>query len=153
MMLPTAFNDELTVVALFNVVDPETFKVDTHVDAPDTYTLVKLVLLNNDVDVAFKLSIFNFEKVEILFKLLNNVVDVAFKLSIFNFEKVEILFRLLKMVVDVAFKLSIFNFESVDKLLKFVLYAYILIPNGVDVIDVIVPWTELSELKITVAIL
>ncbi len=31
-------------------------------------------------NVAFKLSIFNFEKVEILFKLLNMVVDVAFKL-------------------------------------------------------------------------
>ncbi len=74
MMLPTTFNDELIVVAWFKVVDPETFKVDTHVDAPDTYKLVKLVLLNNDVDVAFKLSIFNFEYVEILFKLLNTLL-------------------------------------------------------------------------------
>ncbi len=61
MLLPTTFNDELIVVALFNGVDPETFKVDAHVDAPHTYKVVKLVLLNNDVDVAFKLSIFNFE--------------------------------------------------------------------------------------------
>jgi hypothetical protein len=55
MMLPITFNDELIVVVLFIVVDPETFKVDTHVDAPDTYKIVKLVLLKNDVDVAFKL--------------------------------------------------------------------------------------------------
>jgi hypothetical protein len=43
---------------------------------------VKLVLLKNDVDVAFKLSIFNFEKVEILFKLVNIVLLVAVKLVI-----------------------------------------------------------------------
>ncbi len=35
------------------------------------------------------------------------------------------------------------------KLLKFVLYAYILIPNGVDVTDVIVPCTELSRQSMT----
>ncbi len=32
IILPTTFNDELIVVALFNVVDPETFKVDTNVE-------------------------------------------------------------------------------------------------------------------------
>jgi hypothetical protein len=32
IILPTTFNDELIVVALFNVVFPETFKVDTHVE-------------------------------------------------------------------------------------------------------------------------
>ncbi len=61
VILPTTFNDELIVVALLNVVDPETFKVDTHVYAPDTYKLLKLVLLNIEVDVAFKLLICNFE--------------------------------------------------------------------------------------------
>ena len=42
------------------------------------------------------------------------VVDVAFKLSMFSFEKVEILFKLLNIVVDVAFKLLIDNVELVD---------------------------------------
>ncbi len=106
-MLPTTFNDELIVVSLFNVVDPETFKVDTHVDAPDTYKLVKFVLLNNDVDVAFKLSIFNFEKVEILFKLVKMVVDVVFKLLMLKTELDDNEFKFVNMVVDVAFKLLI----------------------------------------------
>jgi hypothetical protein len=38
---------------------------------------------------------FNLEKVEILLKLLNMVVDVAFKFSTFNFEKVDKLLRFL----------------------------------------------------------
>ncbi len=38
IILPTIFNEELIVVALFNVVDPETFKVDTNVEG-----LLKLV--------------------------------------------------------------------------------------------------------------
>ena len=80
-------------------------------------------------------------------------MDVAFKLFIDNVELLDNEFKLLNIVDDVAFVLLIDNVEYVDKLLKFVLYAYILIPNGVDVIDVIVPCTELSELKITVAIL
>jgi hypothetical protein len=37
---PTTFNDELIVVALFNVVFPETFNDDNTVDAPETYKLV-----------------------------------------------------------------------------------------------------------------
>ncbi len=45
----------------------------------------------------------------------------------------------------VIFKLSMFNLLYVDRLLKSVLYAYILLPNGVDVIDVIVPCTEISN--------
>ena len=37
--------------------------------------------------------------------------NLPFKLSIFNFEKVEILFKLESIVVDVAFKLLIDNVE------------------------------------------
>jgi hypothetical protein len=92
---------------------PFTFNDELIVEAPETISALKLVLFNNEVDVAFKFSIFNFEKVEILFILLNMVVDVAFKLSIFNFEKVEILFKLVNNVVDVACKFVIFNLEYV----------------------------------------
>ncbi len=38
IILPTIYNDESIVVALFNVVDPETFKVDTNVEG-----LLKLI--------------------------------------------------------------------------------------------------------------
>ncbi len=55
--------------------------------------------------------------------------------------------------LNVAFKLSIDEIELVNKLLKLELYEYVLIPNGVSVIDVIVPCTEFSDLKITVATL
>ncbi len=41
MIIPTTFNDELIVVALFNVVYPETFNDDNNVDSPETYKLVK----------------------------------------------------------------------------------------------------------------
>jgi len=167
IILPTIFNELLIV------------------DALETNKLVKLVLLNIDVDVLFKLLIDNVEfvdnefkllnivvdvafklliwvvwllidNIELVdneFKLLNIVVDVAFKLLIFNIELVDNEFKLLNIVVDVVFKLLIFDIELLDKLDKLVLYAYKLIPSGVDVIDVIVPWTELSELKFTVDIL
>ncbi len=42
--LPTTFNDELIVVALFNVVFPETYKVDTNVEG-----LLKLTTCNSIV--------------------------------------------------------------------------------------------------------
>ncbi len=54
--------------------------------------LKKLVLLNIDVDVLFKLLIDNIEFVDKLFKLLNVLVDVAFKLLIDNIEFVDKLF-------------------------------------------------------------
>jgi hypothetical protein len=94
MILPTTFNDELIVVALFNVVFPDTFNDDNNVDAPETYKLVKLVLLKISVDIAFKLLIDKIEKVDNEFKLLNVVVDVAFKLLIDKIEKVDNEFKL-----------------------------------------------------------
>ncbi len=51
--------------------------------------LVKLVLLNNDVDEAFKLLIDNIELVDNEFKLLNIVVEVLFKILIDNIELVD----------------------------------------------------------------
>ena len=100
------------------IILPDTFNDDNIVDAPKTNKLVKLVLLNIDVDVAFKLLIDNVELVDKLFKLLNIVVDVAFKLLIDNIDDVDKLFKLLKVVVDVAFKLLINNLELVEKLFK-----------------------------------
>ena len=88
MILPTTFNVEFIVVALFNVVFPETFNDDNNVDELLTYKLVKLVLLNILVDVAFKLLIDNIELVDNEFKLLNVVVEVVFKLLILNIELV-----------------------------------------------------------------
>ncbi len=49
---------------------PTIFKDDKRVEAPETNKLVKLVLLNKLVDVAFKLLIDNVEFVDKLFKLL-----------------------------------------------------------------------------------
>jgi hypothetical protein len=89
IILPTIFNELLIV------------------DALETNKLVKLVLLNIDVDVLFKLLIDNIELVDKLFKLLNNVVDVAFKLLIDNVELVDNEFKLLNTVVDVVFILLI----------------------------------------------
>ena len=66
------------MVALFNVVVPDTFNDDNNVDALLTYKLEKLVLLNNEVDVAFKLLINKIELVDNEFKLVNIVVDVVF---------------------------------------------------------------------------
>jgi hypothetical protein len=100
IILPTIFNELLIV------------------DALETNKLVKLVLLNIDVDVLFKLFIDNIELVDKLFKLLNIVVDVAFILLIENIEFVDKLFKLLNIVIDVAFKLLIDNVELVDKLFK-----------------------------------
>jgi len=100
IILPTIFNELLIV------------------DALETNKLVKLVLLNIDVDVLFKLLIDNIELVDKLFKLLKVVVDVAFKLLINNIELIEKLFKLLKVVVDVLFKLLIDNIEFVDNEFK-----------------------------------
>ncbi len=94
--VPTANN--IPVVKL-----PDTFNELLIVDAPETNKLVKFVLFNNDVDVAFKLLIDNIEFDDKLFKLLNIVVDVAFKLLIDNIEFDDKLFKLLNIVVDAAF--------------------------------------------------
>ena len=66
---PDTVKAELHVNALFNIVLPDTNNVETNVDAPETNKLVKLVLLNNVVDVAFKLLIDKIEDVDKLFKL------------------------------------------------------------------------------------
>jgi len=89
------------------IILPTTFNELFMVDALETNKLVKLVLLNNVVDVAFKLLIDNIDDVDKLFKLLNIVVDVVFKLFIDNIEFVDKLFKLLSIVVDVALKLFI----------------------------------------------
>ena len=79
MILPTTFNDELIVVALLIVVFPETFNADNNVHVPETYKLLKFVLL----------FINKFELLDNEFKLLNIVVDVEFKLLIDNIELVD----------------------------------------------------------------
>ncbi len=116
--------DKIHVVALLNVVTPETFNELLIVDAPETNKLVKLVLFNNDELVEFKLLIDNVEALAKLFKLVNIVVLVAFKLLIDNVEALDKEFKLVNIVVDVACKFGIFNAEYVDKLFKFVLVAY-----------------------------
>ena len=68
IIFPTTFNDDNNVAALFNVVAPDIFNDDNNVDAPETYKLVKLVLLKIEVDVACKFGIFNAEYVDKLFK-------------------------------------------------------------------------------------
>ena len=55
IIFPTTFNVELIVVALFNVVVPETFNDDNNVDELLTYKLVKLFLINILVDGVFKI--------------------------------------------------------------------------------------------------
>ena len=107
-----------------NVVYPDTFNDDNNVDALETNKLEKLVLLNIDVDVAFKLFMDNVELVDNDVKLLNIVVDVAFILLIDNIELVDNEVKLLNIVVDVAFKLLIDNVELVDNEFKFVANAY-----------------------------
>jgi hypothetical protein len=57
MILPTTFNDDNNVAALFNVVARDISNGDNNVDAPETYKLEKIVLLKIEVDVAFKLLI------------------------------------------------------------------------------------------------
>jgi hypothetical protein len=52
------------------------FNDDKNVDAPETNRLLKLVLLNNVVDVAFKSLIDKIDADDNEFKLLNNVFDV-----------------------------------------------------------------------------
>jgi hypothetical protein len=61
---------------------PTTFNELFMVEAPETNKFVKLVLLNIDIDVVFKLLIDNVELVDNEFKLLKIVVDVVFKLLI-----------------------------------------------------------------------
>ena len=73
---------------------PIIFNVDDRAEAPETYKLLKFVLL----------FINNIEFVDNEFKLLNIVVDVVFKLLIDNIELVDNEFRLLNIVVDVVFK-------------------------------------------------
>jgi hypothetical protein len=99
------------VVALFNVVVPDTFKDDNNVELPETTNLLKFVLFNNVVDVAFKLLIDNIEFVDKLFKLLNIVVDVVFKLFTDNVELVDKPLTYPNIVVDVVFKLFTDNVE------------------------------------------
>ncbi len=60
-VVPDTFNDDIHVVLLFNVVNPDTFNDDNNVVALETNKLVKLVLFNNDVDVACKFDIFKLE--------------------------------------------------------------------------------------------
>ena len=74
IVLPLIFNDDTHVVILFNVVVPEIYNDDTNVVA----------LCNLDVPDTFKLLVFNVLGLVKLFMYVNNVVDVAFKLSIFN---------------------------------------------------------------------
>ncbi len=80
------------------IILPTTFNELLIVDAPETNKLVKLVLFNNDNDVAFKLLIENVEALDKLFKLVNIVVDVAFKLLIDNVEALDKLFKLVNIV-------------------------------------------------------
>ena len=102
MMLPTTFNDDNNVAALFNVVAPDIFNDDKNEDALETTKLEKLVLFNNDVLVEFKSLIANVDALDKLFKLVNIVVLVEFKLLIDNIELVDNEFKLLNIVVDVA---------------------------------------------------
>ena len=115
-----------------------------NVDEEETNKLVKLVLFNNDVDVAFKLLIDRVEFEDNEFKLLNIVDDVVFKLLIDRVEFVDnefklvnivddVVFKLLicgvcpftnpNIVVDVACKFDIFKVEVVERLFKFVVMA------------------------------
>ena len=41
MILPTTFNDDNNVAALFNVVAPDIFNDDNNVDAPETYKFIE----------------------------------------------------------------------------------------------------------------
>jgi hypothetical protein len=121
------------VVALFNVVVPDTFKDDNNVELPETTNLLKFVLFNNVVDVAFKLLIDNIEFVDKLFKLFTDNVELLDKPLTYP-----------NNVVDVAFKLFTDNVELVDKLIKSVVNANIDILLLDDKIEVVVFCTELS---------
>ena len=124
------------------IILPTTFKDDKHVEAPETNKLVKLVLLNIVVDVAFKLLI----DVVWPFIKFNNVVEVTFKLLINNVELFDILFKLLNIVFDVDVKLLSTSVEFVDKLFTFVVNANtdMLVPVAV-IVDV--NCVELSAIK------
>ena len=88
IILPVIFNDEFIV------------------DAPETNKLVKFVLFNNDVDVAFKLLI---DKVDAADKLVKSVLNV----SVERF----------KVDIDVLI-LFIEKVDDDDILFKFVFVAY-----------------------------
>jgi len=60
IVVPDTFNDDNNVTLFDNVVVPDTFNDDNNVDTPETYKLLKLVLL----------FINNIELVDKLFKLL-----------------------------------------------------------------------------------
>ncbi len=62
---------------------------DNNVDAPETYKLEKLVLLNILALVEFKLSIFSLLNVDNEFILPSKLVLVEFTLSIFNLLNVD----------------------------------------------------------------
>jgi hypothetical protein len=53
MILPTNFKVNTHVVALFNVIAADTFNDDINVDEPEVTKSEKLVLFDNEVDVAF----------------------------------------------------------------------------------------------------
>ena len=103
----------------------EPANLDNNVDEPETNILVKLVLLNNDVDVKFKFDIDKVEFVDRLFKLVN-------------------------IVVEVLFKLLIDNVELVDKLLTFVVNANTDSVDMFDEIIVVVSCAELSWTKVAI---
>ncbi len=99
---------------------PFIFNVELIVDAPLTNKLVKLVLFNDEVDVAFKLLMLKTELDDNEFKLVNIVVDVAFKLLMLKTELDDNEFKLVNTVVDVAFKLLILKTELDDNEFKLV---------------------------------
>ncbi len=63
VVVPDTFNELLIVVILFNSVKPDRFNDDKYVESLETNKLVKLVLLNNDVVVDCK-----FEMIKLEFK-------------------------------------------------------------------------------------
>ena len=83
---PDIFNADIKVVFFDNVVKPLTFNEDKNEDELATIKIVKFVLFNEVVDVAFKLFIEYVEFVLNEFAFVNNVVDVAFKLFFYNVE-------------------------------------------------------------------
>ena len=105
-------------VALFNVVVPDTFNDDIHVDEPET-TELKLVYVI--MMLAFKLYIQNVDPDDNEFRLLNAVV-VAFKFEFF-FVWVFTNPGNLNIVIDVAFN---FFIDNIDKVLyrEFFLLIY-----------------------------
>ena len=65
-----------------------------------------------------------FEKVKLFCFVVNDVVEVAFKLLIANIDDVEQLFKLFNNIDELVFKLLIAKNELDDKLSIFVFIAY-----------------------------